>query len=183
MSASFDNSQFLILAKKWPAVVLKYLHKHFYHRLVHISRQRTNNHQAAEDIVQEVFIDVWRNLDRLIKQDGFLIAPYLLMLVKNKSITFYRKSSITRNFSQEALTVLASSSPTAEDLLLTKDASHQLRVMIATLPRREGDCVRLKFIDGLSNDAVADRLGVSKKTVEKRVKTAIGMLRKIRGRI
>ncbi|MBL7858153.1 MAG: sigma-70 family RNA polymerase sigma factor [Cyclobacteriaceae bacterium] len=181
MPASFDNDQFLELAKKWPVAGLQYLHKHFYHKLVHISRQRTNNLQASEDIVQEIFSDLWRKFDKLIAQPGFLVVPYLLMLVRNKSITYYNKSTITRSLSGDSIDSLISSLPTAEDQLLSSDSLNQLRVLVNKLPHKDRECVRLKYFEGMSNDAIAYALRISKKTVEKRLTSGIRQLRKYNG--
>jgi len=181
MPASFDNDQFLELAKKWPVAGLQYLHKHFYHKLVHISQQRTNNLQASEDIVQEIFSDLWRKLDKLIAQAGFLVVPYLLMLVRNKSITYYHKSTITRSLSSDTLDSLSSAIPTAEDQLIFSDGLDQLRVLVNRLPQKDRECVRLKYFEGMSNDAIAYHLRISKKTVEKRLTSGIRLLRKYNG--
>lgn len=181
MTASFDNDRFLELAKQWPVAGLQYLHKHYYHKLVHISQQRTNNLQGSEDIVQEIFSDLWRKFDKLIAQPEFLVVPYLLMLVRKKSITYYHKSTITRNLPSERLDSLISSFPTAEDQLQSSDDLKQLRALVNRLPHKDRECVRLKYFEGMSNDAIAYELTISKKTVEKRLTSGIRQLRKYNG--
>jgi len=180
MSASFDNDMFLTLAKKWPEAAAQYLFKRLYHNLVRISCQRTNNRQASEDIAQDVLVEVWRNLDRLVLQEGFLVVPYLLMLVKKRSITYYRKTTITRSVAPDSLDLFRSSLPTVEDSLDVTDARDRLLALVDMLPERERNCVHLRYLEGLSNDAVADRLGISKKTVEKRLTSGIRLLRTYR---
>lgn len=181
MPASFDNDQFLELAKKWPVAGLQYLHKHFYHKLVHISQQRTNNLQASEDIVQEVLSDLWRKLDKLIAQHGFLVVPYLLMLVRNRSITYYHKSITTKPLAADTLDTLISTLPTAEDILHSSDQVRQLHALVNRLPQKDRECVRLKYFEGMSNDSIAHELRISKKTVEKRLTSGIRQLRRMNG--
>lgn len=177
MSAHFDNDKFLELAKKWPETVPLYLHEHFYRKLVRLSERRTNDRQASEDIAQDVLIEVWRNMKRLVSQDGFLITPYLLMLVKHKSASFYRRSMITKVTDPENLDSLISSPPAAEEYLFAHEHRHQMRLLIEDLPRRERECIQLKYLDGLSNESVAYRLGISKKSVERRLQMGIKFLR------
>ncbi len=177
MSARFDNDKFLELAKKWPDTVPLYLHTHFYRKLVRLAEKKTNNRQAAEDIVQDVLIEVWRNIKRLVQEDGFLITPYLLMLVRYRSASFYRYSLMTRATDPDQMDSLVSAQPVAEEYLFARDNRRQIRLLIGFLPRRERECIQLRYLDGLSNEAVAYRLGISKKTVEKRLQTGIKFLR------
>ncbi len=177
----FDNELFLRLARKWPKPALEYLHKHFYHKLVHFSRQKTNDLQASEDIVSDVMLYVWSKSRQLADQKGFLVAPYLLMLVRLKSITFYRQSIVVQNPSPDSLDLMSSFLPAADEQLFVKDFNMHLRVLVDSLPRRERECIKLKYFDTLSNDAIATRLGVSKKTVEKRLTSGIRLLRKVFG--
>lgn len=177
MSASFDNDQFLELAKKWPATVPQYLYKHFYKKLVHLSLLRTNSVDASEDIVQDVLVDIWKRLDELVAREGFLIAPYLFMLVKKKSITYYYDSMLVQNNDPDALDYLISSLPSAEDQLFDKDVQRYLRMVVNRLPRRERRCLQLKYFDGISNESIATELGVSKKTVERWLTNGLRLLR------
>lgn len=179
MHANFNNDHFIELAKKWPSEVPRFLYKNFYHKLVHLAQQRTNNRQASEDIVQDIFIDVWRKLDHLVSKEGFLIAPYLLMMVKNKSITYFWKSTLIQPLTADSFDIFFGAYRSAEDEMLQEELKQQLRTWVDRLPTRERDTLKLKYFDGLANEIIADRLSISKKSVERRVTTGIRMLQRM----
>ncbi|MGC3947970.1 MAG: sigma-70 family RNA polymerase sigma factor [Chryseolinea sp.] len=181
MSGTFNNEHFIELARKWPSAALQYLHNRFYRKLVHISHQRTNDMQASEDIVQTILLDVCRNIEDISNDSGFLIAPHLIMLVKYKSVTFYTRSTKTIHCPSEFFDEVISTHRSAEELLFEMDDSFRLRATVERLPQRERDCIKLKFFEGLSNDMVADRLGIRKKTVERHLTLGVRLLRKFFG--
>jgi RNA polymerase sigma factor (sigma-70 family) len=183
MTAFFNNDLFLELARKWPKEVPLYLHTHFYRPLVHISQLRTNNRQASEDIVQDVLIYAWRSIDRLISRDDFLIVPYLLGLVNLKSVSHYYESAALEKRAGDTMDKLAHSLPTIEDTILRRDSWQRIQKMVETLPPGERECVRMRFFQEMSNEAIARQLGLSKKTVERRLMAGIRLLRDQKGLI
>src|SRR5687768_14570374 len=92
-----DNEKLRDLILTWPDMAIKYLYDHYYNSLVHIAERQTHDWKASEDIVQEAFIEIWKNSKRLCAREGFLIRPYLVFLVKKKSITFYHQSIRRQN--------------------------------------------------------------------------------------
>ncbi len=169
MSAFVGGESFQYIMKKWPGAVLHYLRNRYYNKLVYISVKRTLDLQASEEIVQEALIEVWKKSNWLAKQDGLLIAPYLLKIVKNKSITFYHQSLSRKEEHQpdDLLDEFISLAPSIEAEIIKADDYKRLRAIVSGLPNREKSCIELKYFDGMSNDAIATALGISKKTVEK----------------
>jgi len=179
MSAFVDSETFQDLIRKWPNAVLQYLRKRYYRRLVYISAQTTRNREASEEIVHDALIEIWKRSEWLAKQDGLLIGPYLLRIVKNKSITFYHQSVSRKEDNQPAdlLDELISSMPSIESGLIKADKYNKLRDIVSTLPDGEKSVIELKYFHGLSNDAVGREMGISKRTVEKYHTRAIEHLR------
>ncbi|HRE68676.1 MAG TPA: sigma-70 family RNA polymerase sigma factor [Cyclobacteriaceae bacterium] len=147
----------------------------YYRRLVYISERITHNREASEEIVHDALLDIWKRTESLAAQDELLIAPYLLTIVKNKSITYYHKS-VARpedNRPIESLDEYVSPGLSVEARILLSDRSKKLYDLVATLPERERACIELKYFQGMSNDAIARELGLSKRTVEKYCTRAI----------
>lgn len=177
MSAFLDNDSFQELLQKWPGTVIQYLRKRYYHKLVHISEKWTHNREASQDIVNEALIEIWKKSEWLAKQKDLLIGPYLLGIVRFKSITFYHQVTKQEQVqSPEVLDELSSSIPSMEAEVIKLDRYNRLRDIVSNLPVTVSACIDMKYFKGMNNDAIATDLGISKKTVEKALARGIKYL-------
>lgn len=178
MSAFLDNDSFQELLLKWPGTVIQYLRKRYYHKLVHLSEKWTHNREASQDIVNEALIEVWKKSEWLARQKDLLIGPYLLGIVRFKSITFYHRASKQEQVQPpEFLDELGSSVPSMEAEVIKLDRYKRLRDIVSALPATMSACIDMKYFKGMNNEAIATDLGISKKTVEKAIAQGLKNLR------
>ncbi|MEP1034105.1 RNA polymerase sigma-70 factor [Ekhidna sp.] len=132
------------------------------------------NERDAEDVVQEVFVDVWDkgSFKQLEQPDR-----YLLRAVKFKSINLLQRlRSKEANFSdiyQEEL-VLPDPSEFKEDDILPL-----LHFFAAKLPQKTQEIFLLSRKNGLTYKEIAEERGISIKTVETQMSRALKILRKL----
>jgi RNA polymerase sigma-70 factor (ECF subfamily) len=158
--------------------------------------------QAAEDVVQEVFLTLWNRADRFDPSIGSL-AAWLLTIARNRAVDRLRAAgrrpqlvSIPPASGEEepdaaALERLAAergllggaASAAAEpevalDLVETRTA---LRHVVAGLPEAERTAILLAYRDGLTQSEIAARLGWPLGTVKTRTRRALARLREALG--
>jgi len=180
MAGFADSNKFKDLIIKWPDRAIDYLYEHYYCSLVHIAERKTHDRKASEDIVQEAFIEVWQKAEWLIRQKSLLIGPYLIGIVKNKAITFYHQTSRLDEKSFYLLDDLFSTIVSKESEIIQSDKYKILRAIVATLPARERECLEMRFFQEMSIEAIALRLGISIKAVEKNITSGLKRLRKFK---
>lgn len=179
MAAFLDSEKFKDLINVWSDRAIDYLYEHYYHGLVHIAERKTRDRKAAEDIVQEAFIDVWKRSEWLVAQKNLLIGPYLISMVKNKAITlYYHSARLDDSKSPHILDDLLSAVVSKESEIIQSDKHKTLRDIVATLPARERQCTEMRYFQEMSIEAIATRLGISVKGVEKNITRALKRLRK-----
>lgn len=179
MARFAESEKFKDLIIKWPDRAIDYLYENYYNSLVHIAERKTHDRKASEDIVQEAFIEVWQKSEWLISQKGLLIGPYLIGIVKNKAITFYYQTSrLDERKSSFPLGELLSTIVSKESEIIQSDRYKTIRDIVATLPARERECTEMRFFQEMSNEAIALRLGISIKAVEKNITSGLKRLRK-----
>ena len=66
-----------------------------------------------------------------------------------------------------------------EDSLFAKDLEDLINLAIQNMPEQRRKVFSLSRVEGLTNDEIAEKLGISKRTVENHITTALAMLRKI----
>ncbi|MBI2237587.1 MAG: SigE family RNA polymerase sigma factor [Actinobacteria bacterium] len=141
--------------------------------LVRLARLFTDDRTAAEDLVQEAFVRLYRSADRIRDRDK--AASYLRSIVLNLARDHNRRGLMSLRH-QEALTPAASPEAPEDRALLDAE---QARVVEAlrSLPLRQRDCLVLRFYLDLSGPEIAETLGISPDSVKTRCRRGLSSLR------
>ncbi len=131
------------------------------------------DHEPCMDIIQDVFIWVWNNRASL--QVSSLKA-YLHSSVKYKAANFIRQEKVRDSFYIRA-EQLQAYEPTYNDHLEVKELRRVIDQFTEELPERWKEVFRLSRFEYLSNREIAEKLGVSEKTVEKHITSSLKRLR------
>lgn len=135
--------------------------------------------QAAEEAVQDAFLQVWRRAETFDPARGSGGRAWLLTIVRNRAVDGLRRRTgrareATPLEEVEATAVAATPGPWAE-VAATLDRE-RVRTAVAELPRDQQDAIRLAYFDGLSHGEIADRTGIPLGTVKGRVRLGLRKL-------
>lgn len=133
----------------------------------------------AEDVLQEVFIQVWQRAGDFDPARGRPFT-WLVTIARSRAIDRLRTLDARERLATEA----ASTTPTSSDALA--DASHaeerdRVRRALDLLPSDQNQAVCLAYFDGLTQTEIARRLDVPLGTVKTRVRSALSKLRESLG--
>ena len=129
-------------------------------RLVHLARFFVDDRTAAEDLVQEGFIRLARSASRI--RDPSRAAAYLRSIVIN----------LARDHNRRGLVSLRHRPPadvddrSAEDHATHREDQRQVIAALRGLPRRQRDCVALRYYMDLPIAEIAETLGISPNSVK-----------------
>jgi RNA polymerase sigma-70 factor (sigma-E family) len=137
-------------------------------RVVRLAFLLTGHTGAAEEIAQEAFVAVWRSWDRIRSPDG--AYAYLRKTVLNASRSFLRRKALE----------LRHSLARADDAVRI-DSDDRVDVLraVARLPRRQRECVVLRFYEDLTEAETARVLGIAVGTVKSQTFKALRRLEKV----
>jgi RNA polymerase sigma factor (sigma-70 family) len=132
----------------------------------------------AEDIVQDAYLKLLERppADR----EGQPLPGYLFVVARNLAADRTRRSlrEGRRDAALHAFTTqLGAVDPSGEELVFVEQASQELRRALWDLPQRTRDAFLLHRLEGLTHQEVAALLGVTVRTVERNVASAIGHLK------
>lgn len=133
---------------------------------------------SAEDIVQEVFTTCWASRKEI--DITISIKPYLYQLTYTKSLDFLRKSenkNIHIGNEISSIDALFYSTFTQDEELHADACSKEIIKCIDLLPEKCKCVFLLSRRDNFKNKEIAERLGISIKTVEKHISTALHAIR------
>lgn len=151
------------------------LFRFYYPGLVTFASQIILNSEDAEEIVQDFFVRLWIGRQKI--KNSASIKYYLFASVKNSSLNYLKKKKISDKICEQ-LRLLTEKDPLYNiDLYTVSELQERIRKAIGKLPPRTHEIFRLSRYRGLTNDEIAQRLNLSKRTVETQISNALKILR------
>jgi RNA polymerase sigma-70 factor (ECF subfamily) len=128
---------------------------------------------SAEDVLQEVFMQIWRNPEGFVATRGSL-GGWLAVVSRNRSIDALRRKRPTESVDDIALASNYNLANEAE----RNNMMEKARVVIHQLPVEQRKTLEMAFFDGLTHSEIAEMTGDPLGTVKTRIRSALGSLRK-----
>jgi RNA polymerase sigma-70 factor (sigma-E family) len=129
-------------------------------RLVSLARFFVEDRTAAEDLVQEAFIRLSRSAGRI--RDPERAAAYLRSIVINLARDHNRRGLVSLRHRPPAVP----DEPSAEETAAARESRLEVVAALHELPRRQRDCVALRYYLELSVEDIARTLGLSPNSVK-----------------
>jgi RNA polymerase sigma-70 factor (ECF subfamily) len=137
--------------------------------------------QIAEDMVQEIFLRLWRRPESYVANRG-RFATWLTSVSRNRAVDELR--SRKRRFRYETASPEEQErelpAPGADDPALTAELSDQRRLILAALdglPPEQRQIIELAYFGGLTQQEIAERLSQPLGTVKTRIRLGMQKLR------
>ena len=151
------------------------LFRHYY-ELVNRSVYRIiPNRTTAEDVAQEVFLDLWRKRERLNITSS--LPAYLRRAARNRALNHIRDQKLKFDDSDEGHLELPSGNISVTQKLAAEDLQRQINAAIDALPERCRIIFALSRFEEMTYKEIAEELSISVKTVENQISKALRLLR------
>lgn len=128
---------------------------------------------AAEDVMQEIFMQIWRNPNSFVAAKGSL-GGWLSVVARNRSIDTLRRRRPSEQVEELNLASLCNLADEAERNLMMEKA----RAAVILLPLEQRKTLEMAFFDGLTHSEIAEMTGDPLGTVKTRIRSALLTLRK-----
>jgi RNA polymerase sigma-70 factor (ECF subfamily) len=124
------------------------------------------NEASAEDLISEVFLDVWRQADRF--EGRSAVSTWLLAIARFKALSSMRRKP-DEELDDEAAGAIEDASDTPEVSLQKKDKGTVLRNCLEQLSREHREVIDLVYYHEKSVEEVAEIVGIPEATVKTRM--------------
>jgi RNA polymerase sigma-70 factor (ECF subfamily) len=128
--------------------------------------------QKAQDVHQEVFLEIWRRWHNFNGQTNW--GAYLYRVAVRKAIELARRPRMQRLAEEQSEYAAASEGP--DGPLRTAELQQRIVERLVQLPRRQADAFVLARIEGLKHERIAQILGCSQETVRVHLHRALNRL-------
>ncbi len=171
----YNETELVLLLQQRSQSAYAYLYENYSGALRSIIFNIVNDDELANDVLQEVFIKIWRQIDSYDSTKGRLFT-WMLNISRNASIDTVRSKSFQNSRQNRELTEdvyrSGGSSETNTDLM-------GLRKMVHTLKDEYKVLVELAYFQGYTQDEISKSLGIPLGTVKTRLRNALIQLRDI----
>ena len=137
--------------------------------------------QIAEDMVQEIFLRIWRKPDAYVAQRGRFVT-WLTSVTRNRAVDEVRSRS--RRYRHETASPEEQereiAAPDSNDPALTAELSDQRRLILGAMseiPSEQREVIELAYFGGLTQQEIAERLSQPLGTVKTRIRLGMQKLR------
>jgi len=128
---------------------------------------------AAEDVLQEVFLQLWRNPGLFDASRGNL-APWLAVITRNRSIDTLRKRRPETDIADVVVSVEPDMAGDAE----RSRAMEKVRGTLGNMPPTQRSALEMAYFEGLTHSEIAAKTGEPLGTIKTRIRTGLLTLRK-----
>jgi len=166
-----NNNDSLLLRKltkelsEGNAFAWEQLYKRLFDSLASFVDRIVRSREDALDITQEVFAYLWQNLDKI--QPDKSIKSYLYIVAKSLAFKYLRGKAKADGFaslSEYPEIPIEDISP--DDIVVANELKVLVAVALETMPRQRRQVFEMSRYEGLSYDEIAQKLNLSKRTVE-----------------
>lgn len=176
-----DDIDLVRLLRDQPATGVARLYDRYGRLVYSIALRILQDHGAAEEVTQDVFLRCWSSIDRY--QPGRAsLSSWLLAIAHHRAIDELRSrrgKDQRRELSEDLLQSLAADDPAIDEAVIR----NEVRDALQTLPPAQREVIELIFWGGLTRREAAEQLHVPLGTVHTRLRLGMDKLRELFRRI
>jgi len=171
---TYSEQELVVLLNEQDNDAFNYLYDHYSGALFTIINQIVPDKDTASDVLQEVFVNIWRKIDTYDETKGRLFT-WMLNIARNAAIDKIRSKGYRDNQRNQPIAegesggMAMSSNPSVNDVGLKK--------VLTTLNEEYRKLIDLSYFQGFTHEEIAKMMGIPLGTVKTRIRTAISQLR------
>jgi len=151
------------------------LFKEYYKVLVIFASKYLKDIEASKELVQELFVHIYEKRENLDINSS--LKSYLFRSVHNRCINLINSWKIREKYAEYYNQTADIKQNSLEQEVNASELENALHTAINELPPRCKTIFKMNRFDGLSNNEIADKLTLSKRTVETQISKALKILR------
>jgi RNA polymerase sigma factor (sigma-70 family) len=170
---ALTDSQLAALLNEGDEGAFNEIYNRFWKKVYNESHKRIRDTELAEDIVQDVFADLWikranRNIENL--------GAYLVSATRYQVFMLYRKNN-KQPFFEIPLECMTAPALYTDSVYEVKELKDCINEWMNLQPEKRREVFRLKFIEDKSTKEISEVLNISPKTVQNQFTTSLHSLR------
>ena len=166
----------LLALKQGDEKVFESVFREFYAPLCLQARRYLVDSDVAEEVVQDMFFKMWERRDTLVINTS--LGAYLSRSITNHALNYLKYQGHARKYQEFiGFKTYDNKAISPHDALVNLDLEKQLLSLIKSMPERRRMIFEMSRLEGLRYSDIAEKLGISVKTVEVQMSKALEFMR------
>lgn len=170
------DAQLVIALKKGDVFAFNELFHKYSQKLFNFSIKHLENEEDVKDLIQEIFLKIWDKRKEIDENRSF--NGFLFTIALNSIRNYFRKKVKDRKLIDKWLEETDLYSDSTKLSVEFRSLEKEVNTLVEQLPPKRRSVFRLSRYEGFSNDEIANRMNIQKKTVENHLNLALKYLRK-----
>lgn len=149
----------------------------YYNRVKNFIYGLIKSDEDAKELVQDIFTNLWINRKSLDLNKSF--NAYLFVSARNLSFNYLKHRAVEKLYINDYLSINKDFDNHTEEFLFAKEINLLIDMTVEKMPVRRKNIYMYSRVKGYSNEEIAEKLHISKKTVENQLSLALKEIRKI----
>lgn len=149
--------------------------KSYYPVLCNYAYTYLKDKEEAEEIVQNVFLNVWEKRSQISIQSS--LKSYLYQTVRNTCLNVIKHEKVKRKHQEETLAIKDRAYEAVSDRVIGKELEEKIALAIQSLPEQCRIVFTMSRFEELKYAEIASELNISVKTVENQIGKALKIMR------
>ena len=158
------------------------LHGCFADHVYSLAYKMLQNHEEAEEVLQDVFVRVWKRSVTFDPQKSSAFT-WVIMIARGLSLdrlrSRSRKKELMESWKSESADTTASDPDSSRQSVLSSELSDQISVALGKLPSKQRESLELAFYKGLTQGEIAERTREPLGTIKARIRRGMFKLREL----
>lgn len=150
--------------------LLSELYREHYRSLVRLAALLLDQREAAEEVVQDAYLELYRNAERITKRSS--ADAYLRSIVLNLARSRMRRRMVAKKHPPSP----QPDPPGADARITVSEDTTEVLDALRALPRRQRECLALRFYEEMTEEKIADALGISRSSVKTHMRRGLAAL-------
>ena len=161
--------------KKGDKKALDEIYSLYYSKVFGFALSYLKNNDDAMDIVQECFIKLWENRNTI--KNNTRLEAFIFTITKNSILSLFRKHSTKKKYIEYLAHKVSANTSGTEEQTNFGFLQEKYEKLILQLPTKRKEIFWLSRKEGLSNKEIAEKKGISVKTVENQLTKALAFFK------
>ncbi len=171
-----EDHKLLKQLKKGDVLSFDMVYEKYHKRVYYFALGYLKSKEDAEEVVQEVFLNLWKSRDQI--REHFVFSRYLFRITFNSIHKAFRKQTSERKHLEHVMKEIVFEDDSTNIDIEYDNLLETANTYIEKLPARQKHIFQLSVFEHLSNKEISERLNISKKTVDNYISDARAFLKK-----
>lgn len=152
------------------------IYLNYYKKTLYFITGLVKSEDDAKELTQEVFIKLWTSRETLDPERS--VHSYMYTIARNAAFNFLKHKLVEINYISE-YAAQNIETETSDEILFAKEMALLIEMSVGKMPAQRRKIYQMSRKEGLSNEEIATRLQISKKTVENQLSLALRELKRV----